>query len=40
VAAGVADLAVVVLRLLHLAAVAGAMILVFRPAANAFFRSP
>jgi hypothetical protein len=36
--AGVADLAIVVLRLGHLALVAVALVLVFRPAANAFFR--
>jgi hypothetical protein len=36
--AGVADLAIVVLRLGHLALVAVALVLMFRPAANAFFR--
>ncbi|WP_433784298.1 hypothetical protein ACQPX6_29250 [Actinomycetospora sp. CA-101289] len=36
--AGVADLAIVALRVLHLATVAVALVLMFRPAANAFFR--
>lgn len=35
--AGAADLAIVVLRLGHLALVAAALVLMFRPAANAFF---
>jgi hypothetical protein len=36
--AGVADLAVVVLRIAHLALVAAGLVLMFRPSANAFFR--
>lgn len=36
--AGVADVAVIVLRTAHLAAVVAALVLMFRPAANAFFR--
>jgi hypothetical protein len=36
--AGAADLAIVALRLGHLACVAVALVLMFRPAANAFFR--
>jgi hypothetical protein len=38
--AGVADLVVVVLRIGHLAAVAAALVLMFRPTANAFFARP
>ncbi|MHC1557994.1 hypothetical protein ACR9E3_03515 [Actinomycetospora sp. C-140] len=37
--AGGAEIAVVVLRTAHLAAVVVALVLMFRPAANAFFRS-
>jgi hypothetical protein len=37
--AGVPDLAVVALRVVHLAAVVVALVLMFRPAANAFFSS-
>lgn len=37
--AGVGDLAIVALRLVHLAAVVVALVLMFRPAANAFFAS-
>ena len=37
--AGVPDLAVVVLRIVHLVAVVVALVLMFRPEANAFFSS-
>jgi hypothetical protein len=37
--AGVPDLAVVALRVVHLAAVVVALVLMFRPEANAFFSS-